>query len=66
MKKSVLHQKDERKHSITAPDFRVFVEAILQMCSKGGPEAFRDKTNRQLEVSFLRHEDGRRRSKVGN
>ena len=34
MKKSVLHQKDERKHSITAPDFRVFVEAILQMCSK--------------------------------
>ena len=63
MKKAVLHQKDERRHAITAPDFRVFVEAILQMCSKGGPEAFRDKTNRQLEVSFLRQEDNDRRGK---
>ena len=29
---------------------------------KGGPDAFRDKTNRQLEVSFLRPEEngGRR------
>ena len=36
MKKAVLHQKDERRHggSITAPDFRVFVEAVLQMCTK--------------------------------
>ena len=34
MKKAVLHQKDERRTAITATDFRVFVEAILKMCTK--------------------------------
>ena len=34
MKKAILHQKDERRIAITATDFRVFVEAILKMCTK--------------------------------
>ena len=39
---------------------------LYVLYSQGGPEAFRERTNRQLEVSFLRHEDnsssGRRRN----
>ena len=51
LKHLILHNKDPKKSSITAQDFKVFVDAVLHMASKGGPDAYESKTSRQLDFA---------------